>query len=167
MNLGFFNFTTLRRRHHYLQEDSTSTAASVRRSIWRFCPSRARGPNSGRWPGQPVEYTLQMVQIPQDRMMDEVVDRGDSQLAWTEHCPAGAVLRAGRHRTRINSTGNRPSSPTTMRRTFPGPKSGGQCFPGNYSMRFATLPGLSFPGTGPIPNASGKAAYGTATAICT
>jgi len=80
VDLGFLNFTTLRRRHHYLQEE-----LSLNR---RLCPEIylgvlpiVQGPEGlcigGK--GNPIEYILKMVRMPQDRMMDEVADRGELQ----------------------------------------------------------------------------------------
>jgi aminoglycoside phosphotransferase family enzyme len=78
VDLGFLNFTTLRRRHHYLKEELILNR--------RLCPQiylevlpMAAAPGGlkvgGR--GAPVEYTLKMVRMPQERMMDEVADRGE------------------------------------------------------------------------------------------
>ena len=61
VDLGFLNFTTLRRRHHYLQEE-----LSLNR---RLCPEIYRevlpitAPRGGvrvGGPGPPVDYALQM-----------------------------------------------------------------------------------------------------------
>ncbi len=78
VDLGFLNFTTLRRRHHYLNEELVLNR--------RLCPEiyltvlpitvRGRGVRLGGQ-GHPVEYALKMVRMPQDRMMDEVADRGE------------------------------------------------------------------------------------------
>jgi len=78
VNLGFLNFTTLRRRHHYLKEELVLNR--------RLCPDiylevlpiveGRRGVRLGG-PGHPIEYILKMVRMPQDRMMDEVADRGE------------------------------------------------------------------------------------------
>jgi aminoglycoside phosphotransferase family enzyme len=78
VDLGFLNFTTLRRRHHYLQEE-----LSLNR---RLCPdiylevlpiTESRGRVRVGGPGHPIEYILKMVRMPQERMMDEVADRGE------------------------------------------------------------------------------------------
>ena len=84
--------------------------------------------------------------------MDEVADRGELQKEHLDGIIARLAPFYAQAATgpRINKLGSRPSSPTTMRRTFPGPKPWrGSCSPGNYLRRFATLPGLSSPGTGP------------------
>jgi len=78
VDLGFLNFTTLRRRHHYLQEE-----LSLNR---RLCPeiylevvpvTASRGRVRLGGPGPIVDYALRMRRLPQDRMMDEVADRGE------------------------------------------------------------------------------------------
>jgi aminoglycoside phosphotransferase family enzyme len=78
VDLGFLNFTTLRRRHHYLQEELVLNR--------RLCPEIylevlpiVEGPDGVRLGGRghPIEYILKMVRMPQDRMMDEVADRGE------------------------------------------------------------------------------------------
>ncbi len=78
VDLGFLNFTTLRRRHHYLKEELVLNR--------RLCPeiylavlpiaARPKGLKVGG-KGRAVEYILRMVRMPQERMMDEVADRGE------------------------------------------------------------------------------------------
>jgi aminoglycoside phosphotransferase family enzyme len=78
VDLGFLNFTTLRRRHYYLKQELALNR--------RLCPEIYLGVLpvteedgqvrvGGR--GHPLEYLLQMVRMPQERMMDEVADRGE------------------------------------------------------------------------------------------
>lgn len=78
VDLGFLNFTTLRRRHHYLREELVLNR--------RLCPDIYLGvlpitaPSGGvriGGKGRSLEYILRMVRMPQDRMMDEVADRGE------------------------------------------------------------------------------------------
>ena len=57
VDLGFLNFTTLRRRHHYLQEELRPTAASVPRSIGRFCPLPRPGAGCG-WAARDTPWTM-------------------------------------------------------------------------------------------------------------
>ncbi len=78
VDLGFLNFTTLRRRHFYLHQELILNR--------RLCPeiylavlpivAHKQGVRLGGH-GHPVEYALQMVRMPQERMMDEVADRGE------------------------------------------------------------------------------------------
>jgi len=78
VDLGFLNFTTLRRRHFYLHQELALNR--------RLCPEiylevlpiveDKRGLRLGGR-GHPVDYALKMVRMPQERMMDEVADRGE------------------------------------------------------------------------------------------
>ena len=78
VDLGFLNFTTLRRRHHYLQEELALNRRLCPEIYLEVLPITAQGDRlrvGGR--GQPRDYVLKMVRMPQDRMMDEVADRGE------------------------------------------------------------------------------------------
>ncbi len=78
VDLGFLDFTTLRKRHYYLKQELLLNR--------RFCPRiylavvpvtvSGAGVKVGRR-GHPVEYLLKMVRLPQARMMNEVADRGE------------------------------------------------------------------------------------------
>jgi len=80
VDLGFLNFSTLRRRHFYLHQELILNR--------RLCPEiylevlpivKHQGGLRLGGPGRPVEYALKMVRLPQERMMDEVTDRGELQ----------------------------------------------------------------------------------------
>jgi aminoglycoside phosphotransferase family enzyme len=78
VDLDFLNFTTLRRRHHYLQEELILNRRLCPEIYLEVLPITTEGGRvqvGGR--GQPVEYVLKMVRMPQERMMDEVADRGE------------------------------------------------------------------------------------------
>jgi aminoglycoside phosphotransferase family enzyme len=78
VDMGFLNFTTLRRRHHYLQEELALNRRLCPEIYLAVLPIVARGGGvlvGGQ--GHPLEYILKMVRMPQDRMMDEVADRGE------------------------------------------------------------------------------------------
>ena len=78
VDLGFLNFTTLRRRHHYLNEELVLNRRLCPEIYLQVLPITARGGGvkvGGQ--GHPLEYALKMVRMPQDRMMDEVADRGE------------------------------------------------------------------------------------------
>ena len=82
VNLGFLNFTTLRRRHHYLNEELVLNRRLCPEIYLTVLPIVARGGRVGGRvrlgePGHPLEYALRMVRLPQERMMDEVADRGE------------------------------------------------------------------------------------------
>jgi uncharacterized protein len=76
VDLGFLNFTTLKRRHHYLQEELTLNrrlCPEIYLEVLPITSTRGRVRVGGQ--GQPADYALKMVRMPQDRMMDEVADR--------------------------------------------------------------------------------------------
>jgi uncharacterized protein len=78
VDLGFLNFTTLRRRHHYLQEElvlNRRLCPEIYLGVLPITAQRDRVRVGGR--GHPIEYVLKMVRLPQDRMMDEVTDKGE------------------------------------------------------------------------------------------
>ena len=78
VDLGFLNFTTLRRRHHYLQEELSLNRRLCPEIYLKVVPITApRGRVRVGGPGPPVDYALQMRRLPQNRMMDEVADRGE------------------------------------------------------------------------------------------
>jgi uncharacterized protein len=78
VDFGFLNFTTLRRRHHYLHEELILNR--------RLCPGLYlevlpitvhHGQVRLGGSGHPSDYALKMVRLPQERMMDEVAHRGE------------------------------------------------------------------------------------------
>jgi aminoglycoside phosphotransferase family enzyme len=78
VDLGFLNFTTLRRRHHYLDEElrlNRRLCPEIYLAVLPVTAPRGRVQVGGR--GRPVDYILRMRRLPQDRMMDEVADRGE------------------------------------------------------------------------------------------
>ncbi len=78
VDLGFLNFTTLRRRHHYLDEELVLNRRLCPEIYLEVLPVTALDGEvkiGGR--GEVLEYVLKMVRMPQDRMMDEVADRGE------------------------------------------------------------------------------------------
>jgi hypothetical protein len=77
VDLGFLNFTTLRRRHHYLKEElvlNRRLCPDIYLEVLPIVESRQGVRLGGQ--GHPIEYILRMIRMPQDRMMDEVADRG-------------------------------------------------------------------------------------------
>ena len=78
VDLGFLNFTTLRRRHHYLHEElilNRRLCPDIYLEVLPITAPRGRVRLGG--PGHPVDYALKMVRLPQERMMDEVAERGE------------------------------------------------------------------------------------------
>jgi aminoglycoside phosphotransferase family enzyme len=81
VDLGFVNFTTLRRRHYYLKQELTLNrrlCPTIYLAVLPITASESGAGVGGR--GQPLEYILKMVRMPQERMMDEVADRGELTL---------------------------------------------------------------------------------------
>jgi len=78
VEMGFLDFTTLRRRHYYLEQElilNRRLCPDIYLAVLPVCP-HDRGVRVGG-PGKPLEYILKMVRLPQERMMDEVADRGE------------------------------------------------------------------------------------------
>lgn len=78
VDLGFLNFTTLRRRHYYLEQElilNRRLCPEIYLAVLPIVPREGGIKVGGK--GQPLEYILQMVRMPQARMMDEVADRGE------------------------------------------------------------------------------------------
>lgn len=78
VDLGFLNFTTLRRRHHYLKQElvlNRRLCPEIYLAVLPITLSKSGVRVGGR--GRPQEYILKMVRLPQERMMDEVADRGE------------------------------------------------------------------------------------------
>ncbi len=76
--LGFLDFTTLRRRHYYLEQElilNRRLCPDIYLAVLPICP-HGQGVKVGG-AGKPLEYILKMVRLPQERMMDEVADRGE------------------------------------------------------------------------------------------
>ena len=78
VDFGFLNFTTLRRRHHYLHEELILNRRLCPDIYLEVLPIMApHGQAHLGGSGHPLEYALQMVRLPQERMMDEVAARGE------------------------------------------------------------------------------------------
>jgi len=78
VDLEFLNFTTLRRRHHYLHEElllNRRLCPDIYLEVLPITIHHGRARLGGQ--GHPEEYALKMVRLPQERMMDEVADRGE------------------------------------------------------------------------------------------
>jgi uncharacterized protein len=92
VDLGFLNFTTLRRRHHYLQEElllNRRLCPEIYLAVLPIAVGKA-GPKVGG-KGRPVEYILKMQRLPQEGMMDEVTDRGELELSHLDRIIARLV----------------------------------------------------------------------------
>ena len=80
VDLGFLNFTTLKKRHFYLNQELVLNRRLCPEIYLEVLPITAhQGAVRLGGPGQPVDYALKMLRMPQEAMMDEVADRGDLQ----------------------------------------------------------------------------------------
>jgi len=80
--LDFLNFTTLRRRHYYLNQElllNRRLCPEIYLAVLPVTASREGVRVGGR--GQVVDYVLKMARLPQEGMMDEVAARGELTLA--------------------------------------------------------------------------------------
>jgi|UniRef100_A0A7C5AN12 aminoglycoside phosphotransferase family enzyme len=89
VNLGFLNFSTLRLRHHYLKQElvlNRRLCPEIYLAVLPVTQTKTGVRVGGR--GRPLEYLLQMVRLPQERMMDEVAHRGELTLEVMERLVA-------------------------------------------------------------------------------
>jgi len=78
VDLGFLNFTTLKRRHFYLNQELLLNRRLCPEIYLEMLPIVAhKGGVRLGGSGHPVDYALKMVRLPQEAMMDEVADRGE------------------------------------------------------------------------------------------
>ena len=81
VDFGFLNFTTLSRRHYFLQQELLLNRRLAPEIYLEVVPivGRDAGVRLGGQ-GEPLEYALKMRRMPQERMMDEVADRNELTL---------------------------------------------------------------------------------------
>jgi aminoglycoside phosphotransferase family enzyme len=92
VDLGFLNFTTLRRRHYYLEQElilNRRLCPEIYLAVLPIVAADSGVKVGGQ--GHPLEYILQMVRMPQERMMDEVADRGELTRAFMDRIIARLV----------------------------------------------------------------------------
>ncbi|MBM4283925.1 MAG: hypothetical protein FJ128_01570 [Deltaproteobacteria bacterium] len=78
VKLGFLDFSTLWRRHYYLKQELRLNRRLCPDIYLAVLPVTARdGGFRVGGTGRPLDYLLRMVRLPQERMMDEVADRGE------------------------------------------------------------------------------------------
>jgi uncharacterized protein len=78
VDLEFLHFSTLRQRHYYLKQELTLNrrlCPQIYLAVLPITRTRSGVQVGGR--GDPLEYILKMTRLPQERMMDEVADRGE------------------------------------------------------------------------------------------
>lgn len=102
MNFGFLDFSTLALRRHYCEEElrlNRRFAAELYLEVIPISGSIERPRLGGA--GEPLEYTVKMVQFPQNQLLDRMLERGE---LTTEHIDAAARIIADFH-TRAATAG--------------------------------------------------------------
>lgn len=85
LNLGFLDFSTLRKRHYFLQQElilNRRLAAEIYLAVLPLV-RQGRGYRLGGT-GKAMEYALQMRRLPQERMMDEIAARRELTSAMVD-----------------------------------------------------------------------------------
>ncbi len=76
VNFGYLDFSTLRKRHYYLQQELVLNRRLAPEMYLAVLPiAKRHGSLKVGGAGQIVEYALQMLRLPQHLMMDEIADR--------------------------------------------------------------------------------------------
>lgn len=76
VNFGFLDFSTLKKRHYFLEQElhlNRRLAPEIYLAVLPLVVHQGRLQVGGS--GRAVEYALQMVRLPQDKMMDELAAR--------------------------------------------------------------------------------------------
>ncbi len=79
VNFGYLDFTTLRKRHYYIEQElilNRRLAPEMYLAVLPVVQHRGRLRIGGD-KGQVIDYALQMLRLPQHLMMDEVAARGE------------------------------------------------------------------------------------------
>ena len=89
VDLGFLNFTTLRRRHYYCRQEVTLNrrlCADTYLGVVRVTEQDGRYRIGGS--GKVVDYAVEMRRLPADRMMDRLLDAGRLEPAMVDRLAA-------------------------------------------------------------------------------
>jgi uncharacterized protein len=92
VNFGFLDFSTLRKRHHFLEQELVLNRRLAPEIYLNVLPLIVRQGNlqvGGE--GKAIEYALQMVRLPQDLMMDEIAARRELTIAMIDKIVARLV----------------------------------------------------------------------------
>lgn len=85
LNLGFLDFSTLEQRHHFCQEELRLNQRGADRWYLQVLPITQQGDSYQlNGDGEPVEYTLQMKQFPQDGLFVGMLEQGKLTTAHME-----------------------------------------------------------------------------------
>ena len=109
VNFGYLDFSTLRKRHYYLEQElllNRRLAPEMYLAVLPVVQRRGRLFIGGR--GEPREYALQMLRLPQHLMMDEIAARGELTAAMMARIVARLVpfYREAASGGRINKFGH-------------------------------------------------------------
>lgn len=109
LNLGFLDFSTLKKRHHFLEQELVLNRRLAPEMYLAVLPLVVRqGELQVGGEGRAIEYALQMVRLPQDQMMDEIADRRELTAAMLDNIVARLVpfYQAAATGARINKFGD-------------------------------------------------------------
>ncbi len=109
VNFGYLDFSTLRKRHYYLEQELVLNRRLAPEMYLQVLPVvRRRGGLRLGGPGPAVEYALQMIRLPQHLMMDEIADRRELTEAMVARVVARLVpfYRQAATGGRINKFGH-------------------------------------------------------------
>jgi aminoglycoside phosphotransferase family enzyme len=108
VNFGFLDFSTLRKRHHFLEQElvlNRRLAPEIYLAVLPLVLREGKLHLGGE--GKVIEYALQMVRLPQHLMMDEIADRRELTTAMLDAIVARLVPFYGQAATgaRVNKFG--------------------------------------------------------------
>ena len=109
VNFGFLDFSTLRKRHYFLEQELVLNRRLAPEIYLAVLPLVARdGKLQLNGEGKAIEYTLQMVRMPQHLMMDEIAGRRQLSKAMIDAIVARLVpfYRQASTGPRVNKFGD-------------------------------------------------------------
>jgi uncharacterized protein len=109
VNFGFLDFSTLRKRHHFLEQElllNRRLAPDMYLAVLPLVLEHGKLRLGGV--GQAIEYALQMLRLPQHLMMDEIAGRGELTSAMLDAIIARLVpfYRQAATGPRVNKFGD-------------------------------------------------------------
>jgi aminoglycoside phosphotransferase family enzyme len=109
VNLGFLDFSTLRKRHHFLEQElllNRRLSPDMYLAVLPLVLQQGKLRLGGE--GKPIEYALQMVRLPQHLMMDEIAGRRELTSAMIDAIVARLVpfYRQAATGARVNKFGD-------------------------------------------------------------
>jgi aminoglycoside phosphotransferase family enzyme len=109
VNFGFLDFSTLKKRHHFLEQElvlNRRLAPEIYLAVLPLVVRQGKLHLGGQ--GKAIEYALQMVRLPQPLMMDEVAGRRELTTAMMDAIVARLVpfYRQAATGARVNKFGD-------------------------------------------------------------